>query len=72
VPWKGYDLAALAAWKAENVQAHASGDLAARKAAKLELEADLLRRLGREMADEIVTTWRRTWTNGPATDHGSM
>lgn len=43
VPGKGYDLAALAAWKAENVKAPAAGDLAARKAAKLELEADLLR-----------------------------
>src|SRR3954469_20333685 len=43
VPGKGYDLAALAAWKAENIKAQETGDLAARKAAKLDLEAELLR-----------------------------
>lgn len=43
MPGKGYDLAALAAWKAENIRPAATGDLAARKAAKLDLEAELLR-----------------------------
>lgn len=41
---QGYDLSALATWKAENVRARSGdGDLAARKAAKLDLEAELLR-----------------------------
>jgi len=40
VPGKGYDLAAFAAWKAENIKPAGTGDLAAKKAAKLDLEAE--------------------------------
>jgi hypothetical protein len=45
----GYDLAAVAAWGAENIKAQATGELASEKIAKTKLEVELLElRVARE------------------------
>jgi hypothetical protein len=42
IPGLGYEVAACAAWKAENVKPQSQGDLAAEKIAKTKLEVELL------------------------------
>lgn len=42
IPGLGYEVAACAAWKADNVKPQSQGDLAAEKIAKTKLEVELL------------------------------